>query len=231
MAIDLSKLSAKELFELALRKEQEEQIQTQRKEQLIELQQQRALLLSAHQVALAEIERKISDLTSQRGKLIADHEKSMTAIGKEIGELMRKIQEAELAEKAPKPAAAAPAAPKESAPVAPPVAPAAAAPAAKPAPAAPAPASAPAIPAAASEESPHGAGGSEIVTLNDKDELFEKIREMMRTRSFISHGLLKEQLKVKGFNVPNLTKLVDQLIREGKLASAGGGNYALGKKA
>ena len=54
---------------------------------------------------------------------------------------------------------------------------------------------------------------------------------MMRTRSFISHGLLKEQLKVKGINVPNLYKLVAQLIREGKLASAGGGNYALGKKA
>jgi len=73
--------------------------------------------------------------------------------------------------------------------------------------------------------------GPEAVTIYDKDELFEKIREMMRTRSFISHGLLKEQLKVKGYNVPNLSKLVDQLIREGKLASAGGGNYALGKRA
>lgn len=236
MAIDFSKLSAKELFELALRKEQEEQVQAQRHEQLIELQKQRALLLSAHQVSLAEIERKISELTSQRGKLLAEHEKSMTAIGKEIGELTRKIQETERAEKV-KPAAPPPAVPKapapapvakpapveqEAAPVTPPPAPAAPVP----------PPAAVTAPAPVTEEESAAAGvGPESVTLYDKDELFEIVREMMRTRSFISHGLLKEQLKAKGYNVPTLSKLVDQLIREGKLASAGGGNYALGKKA
>lgn len=87
-------------------------------------------------------------------------------------------------------------------------------------------------PAPVTEEESAAAGvGPESVTLYDKDELFEIVREMMRSRSFISHGLLKEQLKAKGYTVPNLSKLVDQLIREGKLASAGGGNYALGKKA
>jgi len=184
-------------------------------------------------VALAEMERKISELTSQRTKLISDHDKSMTAIGKDIGELMRKIQEAEATEKAPKPAPAAPAAAKEAAPVAPASMPEAApAPVAKPAPVQPAPVAqaAPAAPVS-SEESAAAGVGAETVTLHDKDELFEKIRDMMRSRSFISHGLLKEQLKVKGYNVPNLSKLVDQLIREGKLASAGGGNYALGKRA
>ena len=235
MAIDLSKLSAKELFELALRKEQEEQLQTKRHEQLIELQKQRAMLLSAHQVSLAEIERKISELTSQRGKLLAEHEKSMITIGKEIGDLTRKIQEVEQ-EKAAKPATPPPAAARPAAPVTPPPAPTPVAP--PPAPAAVAPTPAPPAPRPVSEVTPpveeeaaESVSGSEALTIHDKDELFEKIREMMRSRSFISHGLLKEQLKVKGFNVPNLSKLVDQLIREGKLASAGGGNYALGKKA
>jgi outer membrane biosynthesis protein TonB len=242
MAIDFSKLSAKELFELALRKEQEEQVQAQRHEQLIELQKQRALLLSAHQVSLAEIERKISELTSQRGKLIAEHEKSMTAIGKEIGELTRKIQETERTEKVkqatPPPAApkAEPPAPPAPAPVAQPVPVVKAAPVTPPpapaAPAAPVVPPAAAAPAPVTEEESAAVGvGPESVTLYDKDELFEIVREMMRTRSFISHGLLKEQLKAKGYNVPTLSKLVDQLIREGKLASAGGGNYALGKKA
>jgi hypothetical protein len=224
MTIDLSKLSAKELFELALRKEQEEQLLVQRQAQLAELQKQRGLLISAHDVALADIERKITELTSQRAKLIVDHEKSMSAIGKEIGELMRQI-EAEMAKPAAptapaiKPSAAVP--PRAATPAAPPPKPA-------PAPVAPPP-PAPAAPAPAASLASEAAMG--MITIDDKDELFEKVRELMRTRSFISHSLLKEQLKTKGYNIPNLSKLVDQLIREGKLASAGGGNYALGKKA
>ncbi|HEY0721698.1 MAG TPA: hypothetical protein VGE50_10660 [Gammaproteobacteria bacterium] len=227
MTIDLSKLSAKELFELALRKEQEEQKQAQRQEQLLELQKQRALLMSAHQVALAEIERKISELTSQRGKLIAEHENTMVTIGREIGELTQQIQETERAERASKPTPApvpAPAPKAATPPPPPPAPPKVSAPVAveKPTPAAP---PEPVQEAATSEEP------SDTIIIDNKDELFEKIRDLMRTRSFISHGLLKEQLKVKGYNIPNLAKLVDQLIREGKLASAGGGNYALGKKA
>ncbi len=233
MAIDLSKLSAKELYELAMRKEQEEQQAAQRQQQLIELQKRRALLMSAHQVALAEIERKISELTSQRGKLIAEHEKSMGNIGKEISELTQKLQESERAEMAARTAGPAEVAKAPPAPPKPPEVPA------KPAAAAPAPTPAVApvqiTPAAVEEEqsSAHEemAETAGAIAIDSKDELFEKIRELMRTRSFISHGLLKEQLKVKGYTVPNLSKLVDQLIRDGKLASAGGGNYALGKKA
>jgi hypothetical protein len=52
----------------------------------------------------------------------------------------------------------------------------------------------------------------------------------MRQRSYISESLLKEELKLNGFDMSKLKKEIDKLIREGKLKKEGAGNYALGKK-
>ena len=57
-----------------------------------------------------------------------------------------------------------------------------------------------------------------------------KIRSIMRNRTYISESLLKEKLKANGFDLSNLKKDMDKLIREGKLEKKGSGNFALGKK-
>lgn len=62
------------------------------------------------------------------------------------------------------------------------------------------------------------------------EELLDKIRHIMRTRNYISESLLKEQLKLNGFDMSKLKKEMEKLLREGKLKKEGAGNYALGKK-
>ena len=63
------------------------------------------------------------------------------------------------------------------------------------------------------------------------DEIMTHVRELMLGRSYISESLLKEQLRARKVNTSSLHKHLEDLVREGKLASGGGGNYSLGKKA
>ena len=87
MSIDLSKLSAKELFELAKQKEQEEKEDSERQGKLDELKTQRESLLNEHKNVLLLTDKKIRDMQAQREKLIADHENVVAEIDKLIKSL------------------------------------------------------------------------------------------------------------------------------------------------
>ena len=84
MSIDLSKLSAKELFELAQKKEIEEQEDAERQGKLDELKAQRESLLGEHKNVLLLTDKKIRDMQAQREKLIADYEKVVAELDKQI---------------------------------------------------------------------------------------------------------------------------------------------------
>ena len=87
MSIDLSKLSAKELFELAQKKELEEKEDAERQGKLDELKTQRESLLNEHKNVLLLTDKKIRDMQAQREKLISDHEKVVAEIDKLIKSL------------------------------------------------------------------------------------------------------------------------------------------------
>ncbi len=87
MSIDLSKLSAKELFELAQKKEQEEQQQAKQQSRVNELIAKREAALSEHKNVLLLTDKKIRDMQAQREKLISDHEKVVADIDQEIKSL------------------------------------------------------------------------------------------------------------------------------------------------
>lgn len=95
------------------------------------------------------------------------------------------------------------------------------APVSRPAAAAPEPAAAPAKPAP-------------VRRASDKpsrlDELADVVLEIMATRQSISESLLKEQLRARGVAATDLSKVLDQLVRDGQLVSRGYGNYAPSKK-
>jgi L-lactate utilization protein LutB len=84
MSIDLSKLSAKELFELAQQREKEEQQAAERDARINELQNRREAMLNEHKSVLLLTDKKIRDMQAQRDKLIADHEQAVAEIDKEI---------------------------------------------------------------------------------------------------------------------------------------------------
>lgn len=224
MTIDLSKLSSEELFELARQRqkaEEEEKQRTAAKERVAELQKKRNALAASHEEALKKADAAIAELQAKRSKLIAEHEAALSALEKEALEIERL-----LATPAPKTAPAAAPAQPPARPVAEekkaPAEPVAAAPAAKPASAEPASVE----PAAASAPPP--SKGTKITTT---DELIVYIREMILGRSYISESLIRDKLMSKGIGVSGLHKLIDQLVREQRLSSKGGGNYALGRKA
>jgi hypothetical protein len=84
MSIDLSKLSAKELFELAQQREKEEQQEAERDARIGELKSRREAMLNEHKNVLLLTDKKIRDMQAQRDKLIADHEQAVVEIDKEI---------------------------------------------------------------------------------------------------------------------------------------------------
>ena len=86
MSVDLSKLSAKELYELAQKKEREEQEEAERQEKINELMEQRTTMLSEHKNVLLLTDKKIRDLQEQRDKLIADHDKALAELDAKIKE-------------------------------------------------------------------------------------------------------------------------------------------------
>ncbi len=206
MAIDITKLSSDELFELARKRQQEEQSEAQRtalKERLAELKKMRGLIMSKHDEALASVEKAMAELQKKRAQLIGENEEALSGIDREMQELNAKLENAPAAAKPAAAPAPAPA-PKTPEPVAPPPA---------------------ETPAAASSSLARKA------TEATADEIMIHVRELMLGRSYISESLLKEQLRSRKVNVSNLHKQIEDLVREGKLTSKGGGNYALGKKA
>ena len=217
MSLDIKNLSSKELFELAKRKEKEEQEASQRASRLAEVKQQKAKLIARHEDALAAADKAIKDLQEKRIRLVAEFEAALAPIDLDIQELERKVKADQAkAESQPPSAPAAPSQPTPAAPAPRAVAPIAAP--STPAPMAPSTISQAVKQAPADEES------------DSKAELMDRIRHIMRNRTYISESLLKEKLKVNGFDTANLKKDLDMLIRDGRLEKKGSGNFALGKK-
>ncbi len=209
MTIDIKNLSASELFELAKKKEQEEQEAHQRAARLAEIKKQIAALITSHKEALAATDQAIAELQEKRTRLVSEFKAAITPLELDIKELERKVKADQA--KAESPAASVP--PQSNVH------------AAKPAPPAQseqAPTST-ATPQAAAETPPAKPADS-------GEELLVKIRDIMRTRTYVSESLLKEKLKASGFDIRNLKQDIEKLIREGKLEKKGIGNYALGKK-
>lgn len=207
MPIDIKNLSSQELFELAKRKEKEEQEAKQRIARLSELKRQVKTLIAEHEEALAATEKAIKELQEKRTRLMADFKATLAPLELDIQELERKVK----VDQATAASAEAVSQPRTSPAPAPRVAPMPSA-QATPQPAAiqPSQASAPAV--------------------DTTEELLAKIRSIMGSRSYVSESLLKEKLKTNGFDVRNLKADIEKLLREGKLEKKGIGNYALGKK-
>jgi hypothetical protein len=202
MLVNLDEMSAEQLFELANRKKQEE----------AEVAKRAAALERVN-----EVRKRREQLTREYEQALAANDKEMQALQKQREQLITKHQAAlalvdkTLAElegdmRGSEPPVAKPAAAKPSTP--------------KPA---------TVIPAAAAEPetAPARRGG-------DKDgrteELVEVVMEIMVGRQSISESLLKEQLRSRGHSAAELGKVLEQLVREGRLASRGYGNYAPAKK-
>ncbi len=84
MSIDLSKLSAKELFELAQKKEQEEQEFAEQKAEISELQAKREAMLNDHKVAMNLAEKKIKEMQAVRDNMVIEHKKELAALDKQL---------------------------------------------------------------------------------------------------------------------------------------------------
>jgi chromosome segregation ATPase len=189
MQVDLSKLSAKELFELAKQKEQEEKEASVRQAiaaRVDELTAKRGELVAGHEKELAGVDNKIVELTEQRAQLIASHDEALSEIDSEIESYTRKLAQ-KSDEEAPKEAAAST---KKSEP-------------------------------ATEAES----GG----VVDQPVDASERIIEMLKVRSYVSHGMLEETLRSEGIDVSNLAKQIDQLVRGKIIIRRSGGNYALNK--
>lgn len=233
MSIDIKNLSSSELFELAKVKEREEQEANQRLARLADVKVQKASLIAKHEEALAAIDKSIRELQEKRTQLLADHKAALATIELNLQELERKIntdlnKAASLTinispQSTPAPISLAPGTLNA------PVRQAVPAPQSAPAPrTAPTPQSIP-----APRPAPTPQPGTESVSSeasDGSDELLTKIRNIMRSRSYISESLLKEKLKANGFDTSNLKQDMEKLIREGKLEKKGPGNYALGRK-
>ena len=84
MSIDLSKLSAKELFELAQQKEKEEQEAAERQGKIDELKKKLEDTVSEHKNVLLLTDKKIRDMQEQREQLVKDHEAALAELEGEI---------------------------------------------------------------------------------------------------------------------------------------------------
>jgi hypothetical protein len=62
------------------------------------------------------------------------------------------------------------------------------------------------------------------------DTLAETILEIMKGRMDISDSLLREKLRASGHGLTNLNKILERLVREGKITAHGLGNYGLKRR-
>jgi hypothetical protein len=206
MLVNIENMSAEELFELANKKKQAEEDAAKRAaalERVGEVRKRREQLMREFEQALAASDKEMQALQKQREQLITKHQAALAVIDKNLAELEQDLPGDDA------PAPAKPAAPAK------PVTPAKAAAPAPAKPAAPVPEPAP-EPARRSDK-----GG---------DDLADVIMEIMAGRQSISESLLKEQLRTRGHSSTELGKVLDQMVRAGRLVNRGYGNYAPGKK-
>lgn len=241
--VNIEQLSAKELYELAKKKEQEEARVAEMQEQLKKLETEREGLIKKHEEELAYTDRQIAELSSQRERMIEGHNKALSILEKKLKTL---------SEEAGKAAAPTPAPAKEQAPQKPETA------AADVAAPAPAPAKEETQAKAETETAKAAAKPREAIVGEDLpppsddepeqetrekakakgsaeadelDVLMEHMHTIMKGRSYISDSLLREKLQSLKFKPANLSKLLDTLVRQARLVRRSGGNYVMGRKA
>ncbi len=202
MSIDISKLSAKELFELARQKEQEEQKQAEFNEHLNKLKQQRDEMLGKFKRALAKLDGEIKQLQTQRDQLMSDHDQDLSRLNGEIEETEERVGDLDALELTEPPK------PSEK-------------PAAK---------STEASKTKTEREDEKEQTKPPPRKEADSEELLEEIKTLMRSREYISESLLKERLRGMGYSSLNLTKGLEKLTKEKYLIRKSGGSYILGKK-
>lgn len=202
MLVNIEDMSAEELFELANRKKRAEE---------------EAVRRAAALERVGEVRKRREQLLREFEQALAASDKEMQALQKQREQLITKHQAAlavidknlaELEQDLPDSEPAAPA--KTAAPAR--AATPAAAPKREPVPETPAPAR------RSSDKS------------DRSDEVADAIMEIMVGRQSISESLLKEQLRTRGHSGVDLGRVLEQLVRDGKLTNRGYGNYAPGKK-
>ena len=235
--VDISQLSAKELYELAKQKEQEEAKFAQMQEKRTKLENEREELLQKHQEDIAVIDRQIEELTVQRERMIGNVNIGPRSNGISGVFKGQEITQAEKTSSAEQPAAAKATPVKEE----------------KATPSAPIEKKEPPkVKERAQAETKEGLIGEDLPppseeqgkehkdenpapkSKGDSDELdilMEYLHQIMKGRSYISDSLLREKLQSLKFKPSNLSKLLDTLVRQAKLVRRSGGNYVLGRMA
>lgn len=66
---------------------------------------------------------------------------------------------------------------------------------------------------------------------NDKPDIAVAVQRLLKGRMDMSDSLLRERLRNDGYDVSRLDKVLERLVREGKVLNKGAGNYALRKRA
>ncbi|MCW9089312.1 MAG: hypothetical protein OQK54_07270 [Gammaproteobacteria bacterium] len=232
--VDIAELSAKELYELARKKELKEARQAQMQEQLTELKARREQLIDKHQEALADTERQIEELDNQRKELLEVHERALTSLDEELARL-----EAEMSTQKATPATTEKPEPTPAGPTASTPSSDDTTAAVETIRSAPTAGTEPLLPEQEELPPPIGEDVDEHREgkKKGKDEseqlelLMEHLQKMMKGRSYISEGLMKEKLNFANFKTANLGKLLDILVRQSRLVRRSGGNYVLGRAA
>jgi DNA repair exonuclease SbcCD ATPase subunit len=228
--VNLEELSAKELYELAKKKEQEEALQEQLLGRINEIKATREQVKITYQEVLKDIDQQLEELGKQRQTVVADHKKELEELNHELEQLIQEVEESqealaeassaekEAAQRKEQDEAAEAAASKaaEAKPAPPPEKPAAAKPAEKPAP----------QPAASAKSPAKGPLSKE----EELDLLMEHMVTFMKGRAYISESLLREKLQVAKFKpATNLNKLLETLVQQARLVRRNGSNYVLGR--
>lgn len=225
--VKLEELSAKELYELAKKKEQEEALQEELLGRIKEIKTTREQLKISYDEILKDIDDKIEELTAQRQAVIADHKKELDELNQELEKLIKEVEESQVA------LAEASSAEKEveqrkeqeeEVPVLEEVAEEAPA-TEKKAEAKPKPKAA-STPATEKKAAPAGNMSKD----EELDLLMEHMVTFMKGRSYISESLLREKLQVVKFKpATNLNKLLETLVQQARLVRRNGNNFVLGR--
>ncbi len=211
--VNIEELSAKELYELAKRKEQEEARLAQMQQQLTELKGKREQMIQRHEEELAYTDQKIDELTRQRKAMVESHQKALAALDQELKTAQTQCDDKKSTAKKLEAQASQSSREKTSQPVL----------------------EKEELPPPVDNGPNNGAGAKEKGKPKSEEEeldlMMEHIIKMMKGRSYISEGLMREKLSVADFKSTDLRKLLDTLVRQKRLVLRSGGNYVLGKNA
>lgn len=233
--VNLEELSAKELYELARKKEQEEALQEQLLGRIHELETTREQLKTAYEEELKEIEERLEELAVRRQAAIDKHKDELNALNLELEKLIQEVKESQLAveqassaeeevkqaqlanqhaekpEIAPEKEIAEAKAEEEPTPVEE-ATPAAEKPAEEPAPTA------------------KPAASKSAIMEEEMEVMMQHVTAFMKGRAYISESLMKEKLQAAKFRPStNFNKLLDTLVKQARLVRRNGNNYVLGR--